>query len=67
MDLSGYNIYVGTNSDTYDYMEIRLDNPGLTTYVVESLEPGTYYFAATAFNSSGVESSFSGEIVRTVN
>ena len=67
MDLSGYNIYVGTNSDTYDYMEIRLDNPGLTAYVVESLEPGTYYFAATAFNSSGVESSFSGEIVRTVN
>ena len=66
-DLSGYNIYVGTTSSTYDYMEIRLDNPGLTAYVVENLDPGTYYFAATAFNSSGVESAFSGEVVRTVN
>jgi hypothetical protein len=66
-DLSGYNIYVGTISNNYEYMEVRLDNPGLTAYVVENLEPGTYYFAATAFNSSGVESAFSGEVVRTVN
>ena len=66
-DLSGYTIYVGTISNTYEYREIRLDNPGLTAYVVENLEPGTYYFAATSFNSSGVESSFSGEVVRTVN
>jgi hypothetical protein len=67
LDLSGYTIYVGTRSSTYDYREIRLDNPGLSAYVVEGLTPGTYYFAATAFNSSGIESSFSSEIVRTVN
>jgi hypothetical protein len=66
-DLSGYNIYVGVAPNTYDYMEIRLDNPGLTAYVVDNLDPGTYYFAATALNSSGVESTFSGEVVRTVN
>lgn len=66
-DLSGYNLYVGTESNTYNYMEIRLDNPGLTAYVVDNLEPGTYYFAATAFNSTGVESGFSGEVVKVVN
>lgn len=66
MDLSGYTIYVGTDSNSYDLREIRLDNPGLTAYVLENLEPGTYYIAATAFNSSGVESHYSGEIVRTV-
>jgi hypothetical protein len=66
-DLSGYNLYVGTSPESYDYREIRLDNPGLTAYVVENLKPGTYYFAATAFNSFGVESAFSGEVVRTVN
>ena len=66
-DLSGYNIYVGTSPNAYEYREIRLDNPGLTAYVVENLSPGTYYFAATAFNSSGIESSFSGEVVRIVN
>lgn len=65
-DLSGYTIYVGTEPNSYSFREIRLDNPGLTTYVVDNLGPGTYYFAATAFNSSGVESSFSGEVAKTV-
>lgn len=67
LDLSGYHIYIGTSSNNYDYREIRLDNPGLTAYVVNNLEPGTYYFAATAFNSSGIESALSGEVVRTIN
>jgi hypothetical protein len=66
MDLSGYTIYVGTDSNDYTFREIRLDNPGLTAYVVENLAPGTYYFAATAFNSAGVESAFSAEIEKTI-
>lgn len=66
-DLSGYKIYVGTDSNAYDYREILIDNPGLTTFVVNDLEPGVYYIAATALNSSGMESSFSAEVVRTVN
>ncbi len=67
MDLAGYNVYVGTSSDSYDYRQVRLNNPGLTAYVVEQLAPDTYYFAATAFSSSGAESEFSEELVRTVN
>jgi len=67
LDLAGYNIYVGTSTNTYEYRQIRLDNPGLTAYVVEGLNPGIYYFAATSFNSSGVESEFSGEAVKIVN
>jgi hypothetical protein len=67
MDLSGYKVYVGTNSGSYEYREIRLDNPGLTTYMVENLAPGTYFIAATAYNAYGVESSFSEEVVRIVN
>jgi hypothetical protein len=66
-DLAGYNIYVGTGSSNYDYRQVRVDNPGLSSYVVENLEPGTYYFAATSFNASGVESAFSGEAVKIVN
>ena len=66
VDLAGYNIYVGTSSNSYDY-RIEIDNPGLSTYVVEDLEPDTYYFAATSFNASGVESAFSDEVVRSVN
>jgi hypothetical protein len=64
-DLAGYKIYYGKSSGVYDH-EIRLDNPGLTTYVVENLVPDTYFFAAQAFNSAGVDSTFSGEAVRSV-
>ena len=65
-DLVGYKIYYGTSSRTYDH-EIQIDNPGTTTYVVDNLVPNTYYFAATSLNSSGIESDYSGEAVRTVN
>jgi hypothetical protein len=66
MDLAGYTIYYRNESGGYSY-DIRIDNPGLTTYVVDQLTPATYYFAATAFNASGIESSFSSEAVRMVN
>jgi hypothetical protein len=66
MDLAGYKIYYGKSSGIYDH-EIRIDSPSVTTYVVDNLVPDTYYFAATSFNTSGVESEFSGEAVRTVN
>ena len=33
-----------------------IDNPTISTYVVENLAPGTYAFVATAFNAAGVES-----------
>ena len=65
MDLAGYKIYYRKNSGSYN-QAVRLDNPSISTYVVEELSPATYYFAATALNTSGVESSFSAEVTRTV-
>ncbi len=65
-DLAGYEIHYGRESGNYD-QSIRIDNPSITTYVVDQLVPGTYYFAATAFNYSGVESDFSAEAVRILN
>ncbi len=66
MDLAGYKIYYGKTSGIYDH-EIRIDGGGTTTYVVDNLVPDTYYFAATSFNTSDIESAYSGEAVRTVN
>lgn len=66
VDLAGYNIYFGTSSNSYD-VQIQVDNPGLSTYVVDNLDPATYYFAATSFNAAGIESGFSGEVVKVVN
>ena len=65
-DLAGYTIHYGTRSGRYDH-EIRLDNPSVTTFLVENLVPVTYYFAATSFNSAGVNSAYSGESVQSVN
>ncbi len=64
-DLAGYAIYWGTEPRAYD-QRARIDNAGLTAYVVDSLPPATYYFVATAFNSAGIESDFSNEVVHTV-
>jgi len=65
-DLAGFKIYYGTNSGSYS-TPIRIDNPGITTYVVENLTPTTYYFVSAAFNSSDVESAFSNEAIKVVN
>lgn len=66
MDLAGYKIYFGVSQGNYPN-QIRVDNPGLTTYVVDNLSPDTYYFVSTAFNNSGVESDFSNVAIKTVN
>ena len=65
-NLSGYNIHYGTQSGNYT-QTISVSNPGLATYVVDNLSPGTYYFAVAAVNSSGTESPPSSEVTATVN
>ena len=65
VDLAGYRIYWGNSPGSYPN-SVTIDNPGLTTYVVENLGPGTYYFVATSFNSSGVESEKSNPVTRNL-
>ncbi len=65
-DLAGYNIYYGVEPGVYTE-EIPINNPSVTTYIVEGLMPDTYYFVATARNDDGIESQFSNESVKTVN
>jgi hypothetical protein len=60
-NLSGYTIYYGPQSGDYTN-SIKVDNPGLATYVVDNLAPGTYYFAVAAYNSRGTESPPSSEV-----
>ena len=65
-DLAGYEIHYGVSPGDYTE-EIRIENPSLTTYVVENLSPNTYYFVATSFTADGTESNFSGVYTETVN
>ena len=65
MDLSGYNIYFGLSQGDYSN-RVHINNPSISTYMVENLLPTTYYVVATAFNSLGVESTYSDVAVKTV-
>jgi hypothetical protein len=64
-NLSGYKVYWGTTQGSYPN-SATINNPGITTYVVESLAPGTYYFAATAMNGAGAESGLSSAGSKTI-
>lgn len=65
-NLAGYKIYYGTSPDNYPN-QITINNPGITSTVVDNLTPNTWYFVSTAFNSSGMESDFSNVATRTIN
>jgi hypothetical protein len=65
-DLAGYRIAYGT-APTALTQTVQLGNPGITTYVVENLPTGTWYFAVKAYNSAGVESQQSAPVSSVVN
>ncbi len=59
-NLSGYRIMYGTTAGTYTTsVNVSL---GLSSYTIDSLNAGQYYFAIVATNSSGVESAPSPEV-----
>jgi hypothetical protein len=64
-DLTGYAFYYGTASGSYPN-RIEVNDASLTTYVVDNLTPGTYYFVAVAITSGSTESEYSSEAVKEV-
>jgi len=60
-DLAGYKLYYGSSSGDYPY---SVDVGNQTTYTLTDLEADkTYYIAATAYNTTGLESDYSNEVV----
>ena len=64
-DLAGYRIYYGVDPQNFSDV-IEITNASLTSYVVDNLTPNTWYFAASALNSSGVESTLSSPAARDI-
>jgi hypothetical protein len=60
-DLAGYQIHYGLSKDSLT-QTAKITNPGLTSYVVEQLSAGTWYFDMAAYSKSGVVSSASGVV-----
>src|SRR6267142_2349612 len=51
-NLAGYRVHYG-RSPSQMTQSITIRNPGLTSYVVDDLAPGTWYFAVTSYTSVG--------------
>jgi hypothetical protein len=54
-DLAGYYIYYGTDKSDLSQV-IPITGADTTTYVVNGLGAGTYYFAVSAYNTMGMDS-----------
>lgn len=64
-NLAGYRIAYGTSASALN-QTIDISNPSLTTYVVDDLAAGTWYFAVKAYTSAGAESALSNVASKTI-
>jgi hypothetical protein len=64
-NLAGYRIYYGSNPGEL-VQTIQIGSIGMQTYVIDDLQPGTWYFAIVAVATNGVESSLSNIAVKTI-
>jgi hypothetical protein len=66
INLAGYRVFYGQDSEDLDIV-VELDNPGLTSYLIEFLGLGTWYFSMTALDDEGRESAPSDIASKTIS
>ena len=64
-NLAGYRINYGTSASSLSN-QITVSNAGVSSYVVDNLAVGTWYFSIKAYTSSGSESSASTTVNKSV-
>jgi hypothetical protein len=64
-NLAGFNISYGTSATNLN-QSVQIANPGLTTYALGNLAPGTWYFAVNAYTAAGAESAISSIASKTI-
>jgi glucose/arabinose dehydrogenase len=65
-DLAGYEVRYGKDQANLD-RTVQLTNPSLSTFVVDSLTSGTWFFAVRSINSSGSGSVLSNVASKTIS
>ncbi|HSA65128.1 MAG TPA: hypothetical protein VLE25_10580 [Nitrospira sp.] len=66
-DLAGYKVYVGTAPGLYSYPGSPIVIGRTDNYAITGLPVGqTYYFAISAFDNSGNESTLSTEVSKSI-
>ncbi len=64
-DIDGYRIYYGTKSGVYTSTYDVTDGTA-TSITISSLPVGTYFIAMTTYDSAGMESAKSAEVVKSI-
>lgn len=65
-DLAGYHIHYGTSASSLTN-EVNVASASAVSYQVSNLATGTWYFAVTSYTSSGLESSLSTVVSKTIS
>ncbi len=65
-DLAGYKIHYGTSLEGMNSVQV-VSNPNQTTYALQGLSPGTWFFAASAYTTDGTESELSDVVSKTID
>jgi hypothetical protein len=63
--LAGFHIYYGTTAGALS-TTVNVSSPTTTTYVLNGLAHGTYYFSVVAYNTSGEDSESSNTATTTI-
>lgn len=65
-ELAGYRVHYGTESGNYT-VSVDIADPTAASAVIANLQAGTiYYFAVTAYDTSGNQSEYSNEGIKSL-
>jgi hypothetical protein len=64
-NLAGYHILYGASAGNLN-QSVQLANPGLTTYVLDDLPAGTWYFSVNDYTTAGAVSTISNVVSKTL-
>jgi hypothetical protein len=64
-NLAGFRVYWGQESRNYT-SQAEINAPAVLEYFIDQLGAGTWYFAVTAFDATGLESAYSAEVSKTI-
>jgi Putative Ig domain len=65
-DLAGYTITYGTNAGSLS-QSVNISNSGATSYTIQNLAAGTWYFEVAAYGSDGTQSAPSAMESKTIS
>jgi hypothetical protein len=65
LNLAGYRIHYGARPDALS-QSIAVSDPATTSYTLQGLASGTWYFAISAFTTAGTSSTLSAVVSKTI-